>query len=171
MRLRSEIIYNRKHCDPAKETLKRLLAGIGIVGVIEAVAFLILAENKMASLLGVLLGLWVAVINSVYIYRSLSKALEMDEKNSAKAMRGPVVIRYCFMGTAIAISFLYPKIFSPIATILGLFSMKISAYVQPFFFEKNTDADTLREDICIEEEEDEEQSPWGFGVFHQQPRE
>jgi hypothetical protein len=171
MKLRSEVIYNREKEDPAKETLKRLLAGICIIGLLEEIILLIVSENHMAATLGILLGLWVAAVNSVYIYHSLGKALELDEKSSAKAMRRPVLIRYCFMGIAIAISLLYPQIFSPIGTILGLLSMKLSAYVQPFFFEKNTNAGELQTGITEEEDDEEEQSQWGFGVFHQQPRE
>ena len=163
MKLHSEVIFNRKKKDPAKETLYCLLAGIVIIGLIEElILFFIL--YSVAAALGILLGIWVSVINSVYIYRSLSRALELDEKDSVRAMRGPVLIRYCFMGIAVAVSLLYPKIFSPVGTILGLLSMKLSAYVQPFFFRKNY----AKEDAQPILEEEESPDIWGFGVFHTQ---
>lgn len=78
----------------------------------------------------------------------------------------PVVIRYCFMGIAVTLALREPHIFSPAGVILGLLSMKISAYAQPFFMEHNPDAGPVPEG-----EEEQEESPWGFGVFHNQPEE
>ncbi len=43
--------------------------------------------------------------------------------------------------------------------------MKLSAYIQPFFMEHSMDAPSSLPD---ESEENEEQSPWGFGIFHHQ---
>lgn len=162
MGLRSEVLLKREEKDPAKETLYRLLAGIFVTGLVEGIFLLVLCNDKGAAVFGLLLGLWVAAVNAVYIYRSLGKALELDEKNSVKAMRGPVMVRYCFMGIAVALGLLRPHLFSPVGVILGLLSMKVSAYAQPFFMKRNPDAKPLPED----EWEEEEQSPWGFGVFH-----
>lgn len=164
MGLHSEVIFNREKQDPARKTLQKLLLGIAVFGIIEELLFLLLCKDKMAVTLGLLLGLWTAIVNSIYIYRSLGRVLELDEKNSVKAMRGPVMIRYCFMGIVITLALLHPQIFSPIGVILGLFSMKLSAYVQPFFMEHNPNAQPLPED-----EEEQEPSQWGFGVFHNQP--
>lgn len=162
--MHSEVIFNREKQDPAREMLRRLLLGIAVFGVIEEILLLLLCKNRMAATFGLFLGLWTAAINSIYIYRSLGRALELDEKNSVKAMRRPVVIRYCFMGIVVTLALLHPQIFSPIGVILGLLSMKISAYVQPFFMEHNPNAQPLPE-----EEEEKEPSQWGFGVFHNQP--
>lgn len=162
MGLRSEVIFKREEKDPAKETLYHLLIGIAVIGAVCEIILLFLCKNRLAATIGLLLGLWVAVVNSVYIYRSLGKALELDEKNSVKAMRGPVLVRYCFMGIALSLALLYQEIISPVGVILGILSMKLSAYVQPFFMKSNPDAKPLPEDGA----EDEETSPWGFGVFH-----
>lgn len=164
MGLRSKVIFNREEQDCAKKTLKNLLLGIAILGIIEECLLLFICKNRLAATLGLLLGLWTAMVNSIYIYRSLLRVLEMDEKNSVKAMRMPVMIRYCFMGIVITIALRYPRIFSPIGVILGLLSMKLSAYIQPFFMEHSIDAPSLPD----ESEEYEEQSPWGFGIFHHQ---
>lgn len=163
MGLHSEVIFNREKQDPARKTLQGLLLGIAVFGIIEEILLLLLYRNRIAATLGLLLGLWTAVVNSVYIYRSLGRVLELDEKSSVKAMRGPVMIRYCFMGIVITLALLHPQIFSPIGVILGLLSMKISAYIQPFFMEHNPNAQPLPE-----EEEEQEPSQWGFGVFHNQ---
>ncbi len=165
MGLRSKVIFNREKQDCAKKTLKNLLLGIAAFGMIEECLLLFLCKNRLAVTLGLLLGVWTAMVNSVYIYRSLLRVLEMDEKNSVKAMRIPVMVRYCFMGIVITIALQYPQIFSPIGVILGLLSMKLSAYIQPFFMEHSMDAPSSLPD---ESEENEEQSPWGFGIFHHQ---
>ena len=163
MGLHSKVIFNREKQDAARKTLQNLLLGIAAFGMIEEILFLLLCKNRMAATLGLLLGLWTAVVNSIYIYRSLGRVLELDEKNSVKAMRGPVMIRYCFMGMVITLALLHPQIFSPIGVILGLFSMKLSAYIQPFFMERNLNVQPLPES-----EEEQQTSPWGFGIFHHQ---
>lgn len=189
MGLRSEVLLKREEKNPAKEMLYRLLAGIVVIGLIEEMVLLFLCADKTAATIGLLLGLWVAAVNSVYIYRSLGKALELDEKNSVKAMRGPVLVRYCFMGMAVTAGLLKPQIFSPAGVILGLLSMKVSAYVQPFFMEtprllsadltnrcSHEDSDFVQRAAPVEKNPDaelfpeddgeEEESPWGFGIFH-----
>lgn len=168
--LHSEVIFNRKKQDAARRTLQGLLFGIAAFGMIELVLLLLLCKNRIAATLGLLLGLWIAVVNSIYIYRSLERVLELDEKNSVKAMRGPVMIRYCFMAFIITLSLLHPQIFSPIGVILGLFSMKLSAYIQPFFMHKGEQSSEYNENIqsFSENEEEQETSPWGFGIFHNQ---
>ena len=164
MGLRSEVIFNREKQEPARKTLQGLLLGIAVLGMIEELLLLLLCKDRIAVTLGLLLGLWTAIINSIYIYRSLGRVLELDEKNSVKAMRMPVMIRYCFMGIVITLALRKPHIFSPIGVILGLFSMKVSAYIQPFFMEHNPDARSVPEDG-----EEQEESPWGFDIFHDQP--
>lgn len=168
MGIHSKVIFDRKRQDPARKTLQGLLIGIAVLGMIEELILLLLCTNRMAVTLGLLLGLWVAMINSIYIYRSLDRALELDEENSIKAMRRPVLVRYCFMGFAILIALKYPQIFSPIGVIAGLFSLKISAYIQPFFMKKEVVSEEMQEQIGLLEEEEEEPSKWGFGIFHNQ---
>lgn len=164
MKLHSEVIINREKQNPARQMLCRLLLGIAVFGMVEECFLLLLCKNRLAATLGLLLGLWIAIVNSIYIYHSIGHALELDEKNSVKAMRISVMIRYCFMGIVVVLALRYPQIFSPIGTILGLLSMKISAYVQPFFMEHNPNVQPLSETV-----EEEEPSQWGFGVFHNQP--
>lgn len=165
MGVHSRVIFDRKKKDPARRTLQCLLIGIVVLGIIEELILLLICKNRIAATFGLLLGLWVAVINSIYIYRSLDRVLELDEESSIKAMRRPVLARYCFMGVAIVSALKCPQIFSPIGVIAGLFSLKISAYIQPFFMEKQNP----KEQTVLLEEEEEEPSKWGFGVFHNEP--
>jgi len=162
--VKSKVLFERKTEDPARKTLYGLLLGIGVLGFLMELVFLAVCEKRMAYTIGLCLGLWVSVINSIYIYRSLGRVLELDEEASVKAMRGPVVVRFVLMGIAAATGFLYPDICAPIGVICGLFTLKISAYLQALFIKPNPDAKPIPEEEWEEDEEDASQ--WGFGVFH-----
>lgn len=80
MGLHSKVLFDREKQDPARKMLQKLLLGIAVIGIIEELLLLLLCKNRLAATLGLLLGLWTAAVNSVYIYRSLGRALELDEK-------------------------------------------------------------------------------------------
>jgi len=160
--VKSQVLFERKTDDPARETLVRLLAGIAVIGIIIEIIFLLACQERMAYTIGLLLGIGVSVFNAVYIYRSLDRVLEMDEKASVKAMRSSVLMRFCLMGTAFTIGLIFPQICAPLAVICGLFAMKLSAYFQTLFIKSDPNVQPLPE----EEWEEEEESQWGFGVFH-----
>jgi hypothetical protein len=76
------------------ETLKELIVGIGIVGVVIQVIELLVAAfypefagSKLSFAIGLWIGVFTAVFLAVHMYRSIDTALDMQPDDAEKYMR------------------------------------------------------------------------------------
>lgn len=111
-----------------KKTLLGFLIGIGIYGAVIEVIGLFFSEDRMAYTLGVLLGLFVAVILMLHIAYTLDKALDMPEKQATGYTTKQSLIRLAIMLVAMVIAIYLSKV-NFVATILGMLGLKMGSFI------------------------------------------
>lgn len=113
-----------------KQTLLELFAGIAL-GVVLLLLGNFLADNQLAYSLGLLLGGVTAVIMSSHMYASIGEAILYDQKTAEKKIKFASLLRMFFMVAALVAAALLPEVFSFLAVVLGISTLKFSAYLQP----------------------------------------
>ncbi len=114
-----------------KQTLKEMFAGLLAWLLFVFVILIIVASHKLAMALGVLIGGGAAAGLLLHMYHHLDIALDMDVKHAQSHIQSAAIKRLFFMALIVAISMAGYKYVHPLGTILGLFGIKISAYLQP----------------------------------------
>lgn len=109
---------------------KELIIGILICGVVFQLAFMWLSDSKLLFTSGLWIGITISVCVAFHMNWSIENALEMDEKSAVSHMRKTfllriIVIAGLFFGTYLL------NLGDVVAVFLGLFGLKIGAYLQP----------------------------------------
>ena len=117
--------------DKAKQILKEMFIGLTIWLAVAMIVLVIISDHKLAVVAGLLLGGVTAALLMIHMYHHLDIALDMDEKHAQSHIRYAAFRRLFSMALIIAVSMIFYKYFQPIGTIIGIFGMKISAYMQP----------------------------------------
>lgn len=115
-----------------KQTLIEMLVGLLISTVIVGVLGVILAGNKLAYILGVVAGSVIALIALLQMYYTLSKAVEMEGKRATRYSVTASIIRMALMAASLVVGILWPDYFNVVGVLLGLLSLKLCAFIQPF---------------------------------------
>ncbi|WP_167957719.1 ATP synthase subunit I [Anaerosporobacter faecicola] len=113
------------------DTLKDLLFGIVISAVIVSIIGMMLTDNKVTYLLGVLLGTVIAIMLVIHLNATISKALDMTAEGATRYTKKMAILRIIIMGCAVVIALTFSEVFSLVGTILGILGLKFSAYLQP----------------------------------------
>lgn len=115
----------------ANETLKELLTGIILYGTAGQIICLLITEHKLYVSMGLWIGVLTGIGIAIHMKRSIEDALDLGEGNAEKHMKKTYAFRYAVtalvFGTAI-----YFHIGNPIAILIGVMGLKISAYLQPY---------------------------------------
>ena len=109
--------------------LKSLLLGICVYALIGVVLILLLAENKGYYLLGFGVGIIVAAIMVINMNMTIEEAVHMGEDEGYNRGRFMYAIRTIIVVVAL-VFLLVTDIGNPILALVGLFSLKFSAYFQ-----------------------------------------
>lgn len=111
-------------------TVRDLLTGALLYGVIVEIIGLILVENRLRYSLGLLVG-YICVVGIVcHMYLTLEKALDMDPDSASKYGLRNSILRYVCVFAILVAVMLIPQI-SMIAVIIMILGIKISAFLQP----------------------------------------
>ena len=121
-----------------QQTLCDLYFGIGILSLILAVAGSFIAENKLSFILGVIYGGIVAVILVSHMYQGLERTLDYDEEGARKHAQKMAGIRMWIMLAAVAVAMYFSEYFHLAGVVLGILTLKVSAYMQPFIHRRIT---------------------------------
>ena len=113
-----------------KQTLYELMAGLLLCFVIFLLGN-IFVSNRIAYTLGLLLGCLIAAGMSGHMYHSLEQAMLYDEETAAKKVQKGAILRYVFMLAGLVAALALPEYISVIGVVLGVLSLKFSAYLQP----------------------------------------
>lgn len=116
-----------KRLDP---TVRDLLTGALLYGIIVEIAGLIFVENRMSYSLGILVGYICVTFMLCHMYLTLEKALDMDPDSASKYSLRNNILRYVVVAVIVVVAAWIPQI-SAIAIIIMIFGMKISAFLQP----------------------------------------
>ena len=116
-----------KRLDP---TVRDLLTGALLYGIIVEIIGLILVENRLGYSLGILAGYICVTFMICHMYVTLEKALDMDPDSASKYTLRNSILRYVIVFAILVVTMLLPQV-SVIAVIIMIFVMKISAFLQP----------------------------------------
>lgn len=111
--------------------LKQLISGILICGGLFQIIFVWFMESRLFFSIGLWLGIGISLFMAWHIHYSLDNALDMPEEDASKYMYRMYAIR---MAVVLGVFFLtaYFKVASMAGVLLGMLSLKLGAYLQPF---------------------------------------
>lgn len=115
----------------AKQTLKELMAGLAVWGIVVLVILMIVSRHRLAVACGLLVGLAVAAWLLWHMYRHLDIALDMDATHAGRHIQASAMKRFLVMAVVLAVTMTQYRYVHPIGTVLGMFGMKLSAFMQP----------------------------------------
>lgn len=116
-----------KRLDP---TVRDILFGALLYGVIVEIVGLIIVEQRLNYTLGILYGYLCVIFMTCHMYLTLEKALDMEPDTASKYSVRNSLLRYVITLLFLVVAVLVPKV-SVIAVVTMLFGMKISAFLQP----------------------------------------
>ncbi len=115
----------------ANKTLLELISGIFIYGIICQIIGGILVEDKLGYSSGLWIGIVTAVAAAVHMWHSLDRALDFDEGTAGKKMQAQSIVRYVVIVIIMGLTMIN-GVTNPLAAFLGIMSLKVAAYLQPF---------------------------------------
>ena len=120
-----------------RQTLRELLIGIGLCGVLFVLAGNLLLKGNLEFSLGILAGVITAICLAVYMYHSVLIATEYPEKQAAGYMRRSSVIRMVIMIAVIGAAVYFLRLYGLFGTVLGILTLKFSALFWPVIHKYN----------------------------------
>lgn len=112
-------------------TLFELLLGIVVLGILAQVVVLFVSKDYLQNAIGLWAGILLAGGMAIHMSQSIDEAVDLGTDNATKYMQRSSVTRVGIVVIVMA-ALLYFKIGNPITLVVGLFALKISAYLQPF---------------------------------------
>ncbi len=112
-------------------TVKQMIMVILMYAVVGMVVILMFQRSNYTYLTGFVIGILVSIAYVFHMNASLDKALDMDENSALNKVRKSYGIRLVAT-LAIMVLCIELNIGNPIFMLLGLTSLKVSAYLQPF---------------------------------------
>ncbi len=113
------------------KTLIELLIGILLFGILCQAAGAVLANQLASYSSGLWIGIVTAMAAAVHMYRSIDKALDLDENSAGKKLQMQSIIRYVGIVMVMGIT-MVNGFTNPLAAFLGIMGLKVAAYMQPF---------------------------------------
>lgn len=114
-----------------KQTFVEMLVGIVISTIVISAVGAFIAPDGQSYVLGTLLGGVFAAGVLCLMYRSIEKALALDEDSASKYTVKASMFRLVIMCFALMIGLVFPSIVNSVGIILGLLTLKACAYLQP----------------------------------------
>lgn len=111
--------------------LKELFVGILVFGLLCEFIGVWFVADKMGYCLGVLIGVILAAGMAAHMSWSLEKSLDLVQGEAEKQIRKYSVIRYFVIVVVFAVV-MVTHLANPLAAFLGIMSLKVAAYLQPF---------------------------------------
>lgn len=111
--------------------LIELLSGILCLGIlIQAVCFFVV-ERQLYNAIGLWSGIAIACFMVIHMKRSIEDTLDVGEEDAHKYARNAYMIRTIVSLIVVGVVVI-SKIGNPITLVIGIFPLKISAYLQPY---------------------------------------
>ncbi len=110
--------------------LVELWIGILFTGLVFQFVGMWFAEDKFLYTVALWIGIVLALITVVHMYRTLDRALDLGA-GAQKAVTVANMIRYAVV-VIVFLIVLMTKVLNPLITFLGIMSLKVAAYLQPF---------------------------------------
>lgn len=110
--------------------LLELCLGIVFLGLVFQFAGMWFADHKLYYTLALWLGVVLAFITAIHMYRTLDKALDYGA-DAVKMVTKANLIRYVCIVVVFGIV-LWTGVLNPLISFLGIMTLKVAAYMQPF---------------------------------------
>lgn len=110
--------------------LVELLVGIISLGGLIQIGMLIAFENYLYNAIGLWTGIGIACFMAIHLKRSIEDELDLGEEGAVKHARTAYATRTAITLAVIGVV-IYFKIGNPFTVVLGIFPLKLSAYLQP----------------------------------------
>ena len=94
------------------------------------IVLLVFFEDRLNKSLGLLFGVLANMLLTLHMERTISKALDLDEKGAKAVAISGYFIRYMFVFVLLAVC-AFTKAADPVCAFLGLMLRKPAAYIQP----------------------------------------
>lgn len=111
-------------------TLLELLIGIILLGAVIQIVCLIISKDYLYNAIGLWSGIAIACFTAIHMKRSIEDALDLGEEGAKKHVRSGYAFRMVvtLIVAGVVVCF---NLGNPITLLIGLFPLKISAYLQP----------------------------------------
>ena len=110
--------------------LLELCLGIVFLGLVFQFAGMWFADHKLYYTLALWLGVVLAFITAIHMYRTLDKALDYGA-DAVKMVTKANLLRYVCIVVVFGIV-LWTGVLNPLISFLGIMTLKVAAYMQPF---------------------------------------
>lgn len=118
-----------KRFQTVNPTLKELLAGIFVWGILFGAVFIWFAQSRLSFFLSLLSGVFAAGGLAVHMFYFVEGALELPQEDASRHMVKGAAIRTAII---IALVLVFVKLKGNVlALFLGLLTLKLGAYTQP----------------------------------------
>ena len=111
-------------------TLKELLVGIVIVGILSQIVCLIFLKRHLYHAVGLWTGIGISIGMAIHMQRSIEDGLDLQGDAGVKHMKKAYLTR-----TAVAVvvmaAIMYFEWGNPITILLGIMALKVAVYLQP----------------------------------------
>lgn len=111
-----------------RKTLNGFFLGIGIYGGIIEIIGLCFFPDKISYTLGLLFGIFIAVVMMLHITKTLGRALSMPEQQAVKYTRKQAVLRLGMMLLALIVGLILDCL-NFVTVIIGMLGLKIGAFL------------------------------------------
>lgn len=112
-------------------TLLEMLVGIIIWGLLAQIVLLMVFEDYLYNAIGLWCGVVVAGGMAIHMKRSIEDAYDLYGSDIGKQIRADSIKRMSVATIVIGVVF-YFQAGNPLTVLVGIFSLKISAYAQPY---------------------------------------
>lgn len=114
-----------------RRTYYEMIIGIILQAILYSILGMIASGQFLLFPVSVCAGAAVSAGLLHHMYRTIENVLDMDPDTAKKYGRRQAVVRITLMGLALCIAFWYMEYINPWGVLLGVLSLKFSAYLQP----------------------------------------
>lgn len=111
-------------------TLKELLIGIGIVGIVSQILCLILFDRHLYHAIGLWTGIGISFVITIHMQRSIEDGLDIAGDAGVKHMKTAYLLR-TGISVLVMAAVMYYGWGNPLTILLGIMALKIAVYLQP----------------------------------------
>lgn len=113
------------------QTLLELLVGIVVLGIGIQIVCLIVSRNYLYDAVGLWSGIGICCFSAIHMCRSIEDAVDLGEAGATKHVRLGYATRMV-VTLLVAGAVIYFRIGNYVTLLIGVFPLKLAAYLQPF---------------------------------------
>ncbi len=122
--------------DTVKALEKKIILFTMVLGAIITVGFVIMADDYLYYVLGLIFGLLIGILNFLQLSRTMMRAVLLPPHKAQSFARRRYFVRFIIYGVVLFVSIRSPKI-NVIGTVIGVLLVKVSIFVTQLFNDKN----------------------------------